>query len=128
MNQEPEQSSSHRGKRTRDVVLGILFTIGWLCGCFCVGVFVLMGDAFALAGEGETLPPGKPPTQTQNNVFLIIQLVGFVVAVIAGILGGASFYCPSHRKRLLWLFWTLLAAGVLVFISAIFVFFFWPAY
>ncbi len=121
MKQEPKQSSSNRGV---NLVLGIFFTIGWIAGLCFFGVFVLMGDEFALAAGGETLPPGKPPTQTQDNAFLIIQLVGFVLAAIAGILGGASFYCPSHRKRLLWLFWTLLVAGVLVFISAIFVFFF----
>ena len=123
MNQEPQQSSSHRGNRTRHIVLGILFTIGWLYGCAAIGFFVFMIDGFGLSAEGEG--PGKPPTQTQNKIFLIIQLVGFVAAAIAGILGGASFYCPSHRKRLLWLFGTLLVAGVLVFISAFVYFFCW---
>ena len=117
MNQEPQQSSSHRGNRTRHIVLGILFTIGWIFGLCFFGLYVFMGDLFELADGGET--------QTQDNVFLIIQLVGFVLAAIAGILGGASFYCPSHRKRLLWLFGALLVAGVLVFISAFVYFFCW---
>ena len=92
-------------------MLGILFTIGWTAACAAIGFFATMADALSIGG-------GMGFSQIKWDAFLIIQLVGFAAAAIARILGGASFYCPSHRKRLLALFSWLLLAGVLIFISS----------
>jgi len=92
-------------------VLGILFTIGWTAACAAIGFFATMADALSIGG-------GMGFSQIKWDAFLIIQLVGLAAAAIARILGGASFYCPSHRKRLLALFCALLVAGVLIFFSS----------
>ena len=118
MNGEAQQSNSTRGDRAANLIgravkliSGILITIVWFGGLLYCGLFVFMFDGFGMAA------PFGPDLAT-DIIVLIMQFVGFVLVGIAGILCGASIYCPSHRKRLLGLFWRLLVAGVLVFIFA----------
>ncbi len=111
VNQEPEQSSSHRGIRAGLIILGVLFTIGWIGACAFYGLVTLLASAMSPPEPGNHLTDGL----IGNLVFF-----GIVTTAIAGIPGGAAFYCRRHRVRYILLWFGLLVAGVfIVFCSSV---------
>ncbi|MEE2827336.1 MAG: hypothetical protein VYE64_11970 [Planctomycetota bacterium] len=114
MNQEPEQSKDHvetirkrsifDGRYVVLLILGILFTLGWLAAGVVFG-FALGGIVDTSIGNGNSIPDGW------IICIVIVQLIGLVSLTIAGIPAGAAFFCRRHRQRLLSLFGWFLVAG-----------------
>ncbi len=113
MNQEPEQSKDHvetiwtrsifDGRYVALLILGIIFTLGWLAAGVAFGF--ALGIVDTSIGNGNSIPDGW------IICIGIVQLIGLVSLTIAGIPAGAAFFCRRHRQRLLSLFGWFLAAG-----------------
>ncbi len=107
MNQGPEQRPPFIKFKSWQFVLGIIFSIGWLAACGVVGFILLFMESLSENGTGAM--------QAGYGFYIFTsQFFGFHAVAIAGCLGAAAIYTPSHRKRLLCLFVALLVVGLLM--------------
>jgi len=101
------------------VVFGVLFAAGWIIAHFIWGVMTFVANVMSAAAynpEGQT-------TNTETGMLLIsVMIIGQIVAGLAGIPGGAAFFWPGRKKRLLMLFAGLFVTGSIIQVG-IFIYF-----
>jgi len=112
MNQEPEQSKDHvetiwprsifDGRYVALLILGILFTIGWIAACAAYGAVLFVEDMLSGVRSGRS--GGVGLMKSSNSSFsLALPAPGSrreqhsTVAVIASVCSGCLLGCSPHR-------------------------------
>ena len=90
--------------------LGLGFIVLWLSGAFFFGTLKLM--ATVMANDAGV-------ANSQSHLSLIGGVVaGQVLTALAGIPAGLAFFWRTARRKLLWTFAILLAAGLLLQVAS----------
>ena len=101
------------------VISGVLFSIIWIIAHGVWGMIAFVANVMGAAGYN----PGGPPTNTEAGTLIFGMIIGQIIAGLAGLPGGAAFYQPDRRKRLLILFAGMFVTGALIQVG-VFIFFF----